>query len=135
MKYGSDPGKSCTLLSTQSTRDSGVERGVKRVNLIHFEHNVHIGEDNAIAAYAGIADSTHTGNRCTLAVQAGVVGHIEIADDVRIVGASIVSHALRDSGTYSPGTLIETCQCLDKNAMRMHQLDDMARRQKKPEQK
>jgi len=124
-----------TTIDRGALDDTVIERGVKLDNLIQIAHNVHIGEDTAIAACVGIAGSTRIGRRCTLAGQVGVVGHIEIADDVHITGAAVVSHTIREPGTYSSGTPLETYQSWLKNAVRMRQLDDMARRLKKLEQK
>ncbi len=124
-----------TTIDRGALDDTVIERGVKLDNLIHIAHNVRIGEDTAIAACVGIAGSTRVGKRCTFAGQVGVVGHIEIADDVHITGAAVVSHTIREPGTYSSGTPLETYQSWLKNAVRMRQLDDMARRLKKLEQK
>jgi len=124
-----------TTIDRGALGDTVIERGVKLDNLIHIAHNVHIGENTAMAACVGIAGSTRVGKRCTFAGQVGVVGHIEIADDVHITGATVVSHTIRNAGTYSSGTPLETYSSWLKNAVRMRQLDDMARRLKKLEQK
>ena len=124
-----------TTIDRGALDDTVIERGVKLDNLIHIAHNVRIGEDTAIAACVGIAGSTRVGKRCTLAGQVGVVGHIEITDDVHITGAAVVSHTIREPGTYSSGTPLEAYSSWLKNAVRMRQLDDMARRLKKLEQK
>jgi len=124
-----------TTIDRGALGDTVIERGVKLDNLIHIAHNVHIGEDTAMAACVGIAGSTRIGKRCTLAGQVGVVGHIEITDDVHITGAAVVSHTIREPGTYSSGTPLEAYASWLKNAVRMRQLDDMARRLKKLEQK
>ena len=124
-----------TTIDRGALEDTVIERGVKLDNLIHIAHNVHIGEDTAIAACVGIAGSTHVGKRCTLAGQVGVVGHIEITDDVHITGATVVTHTIREPGTYSSGTPLEVHSSWLKNAVRIRQLDDMARRLKKLEQK
>jgi UDP-3-O-[3-hydroxymyristoyl] glucosamine N-acyltransferase len=123
-----------TTIDRGALDDTVIERGVKLDNLVHIAHNVHIGEDTAIAACVGIAGSTRVGRRCTLAGQVGVVGHIEITDDVHITGAAVVSHTIRAPGTYSSGTPLEAYSSWLKNAVRMRQLDDMARRLKKLEQ-
>lgn len=124
-----------TAIDRGAIGDTRIERGVKLDNLIHIAHNVQIGEDTAIAACVGIAGSTRIGKRCTIGGQAGIVGHIEITDDVHITGAAVVSHTIREPGTYSSGSPLETYQSWLKNAVRMRQLDDMARRLKKLEQK
>jgi UDP-3-O-[3-hydroxymyristoyl] glucosamine N-acyltransferase len=124
-----------TAIDRGAIGDTRIERGVKLDNLIHIAHNVQIGEDTAIAACVGIAGSTHIGKRCTIGGQAGIVGHIEITDDVHITGATVVTHTIREPGAYSSGAPLETHQGWLKNAVRMRQLDDMARRLKKLEQK
>lgn len=124
-----------TTIDRGAIDDTVIERGVKLDNLIHVAHNVHIGADTAIAACVGIAGSTRIGRRCTIAGQVGIVGHIEITDDVHITGATVVSHSIRQPGTYSSGSPLEPYQSWLKNAVRMRQLDDMARRLKKLEQK
>jgi UDP-3-O-[3-hydroxymyristoyl] glucosamine N-acyltransferase len=124
-----------TTIDRGALDDTVIERGAKLDNLIHIAHNVRIGEDTAIAACVGIAGSTRIGKRCTLAGQVGIVGHIEITDDVHVTGAAVVSHTIREPGTYSSGTPLETYPNWLRNAVRMRQLDDMARRLKKLEQK
>jgi UDP-3-O-[3-hydroxymyristoyl] glucosamine N-acyltransferase len=122
-----------TAIDRGALGDTVIERGVKLDNLIHIAHNVVIGEDTAIAACVGIAGSTRIGKRCTLAGQVGVVGHIEITDDVHVMGAAVVSHTIREPGTYA-GSPLEPYQSWLRNAVRMRQLDDLARRLKKLEQ-
>ena len=124
-----------TTIDRGAIDDTVIERGVKLDNLIHVAHNVHIGADTAIAACVGIAGSTRIGQRCTIAGQVGIVGHIEITDDVHITGATVVTHSIRKAGTYSSGSPLEPYQSWLKNAVRMRQLDDMARRLKRLEQK
>lgn len=124
-----------TTIDRGAIEDTVIESGVKLDNLIHIAHNVRIGADTAIAACVGIAGSTRIGRRCTIAGQVGIVGHIEIADDVTITGATVVTHSIRTAGTYSSGSPLEPYQSWLKNAVRMRQLDDMARRLKRVEQK
>ena len=124
-----------TTIDRGALSDTTIGRGVKLDNLIQIAHNVEIGDDTAIAACVGIAGSTKVGKRCMIAGQVGIVGHIEIADDVHVTGATVVSHTIRKSGTYSSGTPLETYQSWLKNAVRMRQLDDMARRLKALEKK
>jgi UDP-3-O-[3-hydroxymyristoyl] glucosamine N-acyltransferase len=124
-----------TTIDRGALEDTVIERGVKLDNLIQIAHNVHIGEDSAMAACVGIAGSTRIGKRCTLAGQVGVAGHIEITDDVHITAATKVTHTIREPGTYSSGSPLETYSSWLKNAVRMRQLDEMARRLKKLEQK
>jgi UDP-3-O-[3-hydroxymyristoyl] glucosamine N-acyltransferase len=124
-----------TTIDRGALGDTVIGNGVKLDNLIQIAHNVEISDDTAIAACVGIAGSTRIGKRCMIAGQVGIVGHIEIADDVHVTGATVVSHSIREPGTYSSGTPLETYQSWLKNAVRMRQLDEMARRLKRLEQK
>jgi UDP-3-O-[3-hydroxymyristoyl] glucosamine N-acyltransferase len=116
-----------TTIDRGALGDTLIERGVKLDNLIQVAHNVVIGEDTAIAACVGIAGSTRIGRRCTIAGQAGIVGHIEIVDDVHILGAAVVSHSIHQPGRYA-GSPVEPYARWLRNAVRMRQLDEMAHR-------
>ena len=59
---------------------------------------------------------------------AGIVGHIEIADNVHITGMSVVSHSIREPGVYSSGTPLQINSEWQKNAVRFKQLDQLIRR-------
>ncbi|HOQ23731.1 MAG TPA: UDP-3-O-(3-hydroxymyristoyl)glucosamine N-acyltransferase [Bacillota bacterium] len=67
-----------------------IKRGTKMDNLIQIGHNVVIGEDNIIVAMTGIAGSSHTGDRVTLAGQSGVTGHIKIGSDSLVMARGMV---------------------------------------------
>ena len=105
-----------------------IENGVKIDNQVQVAHNVFIGAHTAIAACVGISGSARIGRRCTLAGGVGVVGHLEIADDVHITGMSMVTRSIRRAGTYSAGTPLMGTRLWRRNAVRMKQLDDLARR-------
>lgn len=67
-----------------------IRRGTKMDNLIQIGHNVSIGEDNLIVAMTGIAGSSHTGDRVTLAGQTGLTGHIKIGSDSLVMARGMV---------------------------------------------
>ncbi|MFN3305618.1 MAG: UDP-3-O-(3-hydroxymyristoyl)glucosamine N-acyltransferase [Candidatus Kapaibacteriota bacterium] len=77
-----------------------IEDGVKIDNLVQIAHNVHIGENTAMAAQVGISGSTKIGKRNRLAGQVGIAGHIEIADDVVLEAKSGVAKSITESGVY-----------------------------------
>ena len=76
-----------------------IRRGTKIDNLVQIAHNVEVGEDNAIAAQAGIAGSSKTGKHVMLGGQVGVAGHIELSNQVLVGAQSGVSKSL-PSGKY-----------------------------------
>lgn len=114
--------------------DTVIGNGVKLDNQVHIAHNVHIGNHSAIAGFVGVAGSTKIGKRCTFGGQVGISDHLQIADDVHVTGASVVTHSIREPGVYSSGTPLEENRTWRKNAARIRQLDDMARRLKRLEQ-
>ncbi len=77
-----------------------IEDGVKIDNLVQIAHNVHIGENSAMAAQVGISGSTKIGKRNRLAGQVGIAGHLEITDDVTIEAKSGVPKSILESGVY-----------------------------------
>lgn len=123
-----------TTIDRGSLNDTLIGNGVKLDNQIHIAHNVQIGENTAIAACVGIAGSTRLGRRCTLGGQAGIIGHLEIADDVHITAGSLVTSSIQQAGVYSSSLKAEPAEKWRRNAARLHNLDDMARRLKKLEE-
>lgn len=117
-----------TTIDRGAIHDTLIADGVKLDNLIQVAHNVEIGADTAIAACTGISGSTKVGRRCTLAGAVGVVGHIEIADNVHVSGMTMVSRSLRKSGVYTGSIPAMSHDQWKKNFARLKQLDDMARR-------
>jgi len=77
-----------------------VGRGTKIDNLVQIAHNVEIGKNNIHAAQTGIAGSAKTGDRVMCGGQVGVLGHVEITNDVLIATRSGVSKSLKKSGKY-----------------------------------
>lgn len=117
-----------TTVDRGALKDTEIHVGVKIDNLVQIAHNVIVGENTIIAAGAGIAGSAVIGKRCTVGGQAGVFGHIEVCDDVAIAGKSMVSKSISDPGIYSSSLRVDALKNWQKNAARIYQLDEMARR-------
>ncbi len=81
--------------------DTLIGDGCKLDNLIQVAHNVQIGEHTAIAGCVGIAGSARIGRRCRIGGGAGILGHLEICDDVTISAMSLVTRSIRQPGFYS----------------------------------
>ncbi|UOE40437.1 UDP-3-O-(3-hydroxymyristoyl)glucosamine N-acyltransferase [Chryseobacterium suipulveris] len=73
-----------------------IGKGTKIDNLIQIAHNVKIGENNVIAAQAGIAGSTVIGDWNMIGGQVGIVGHIQIGNQVKIQAQSGVNSNAKD---------------------------------------
>jgi UDP-3-O-[3-hydroxymyristoyl] glucosamine N-acyltransferase len=96
-----------TTIDRGAIGDTVLGNGVKLDNQIQIAHNVHIGDHTAIAACVGIAGSTRIGARCMIGGGAGVGGHLEIADDVVILGFAMVTTSLREPGQYGSGLPVQ----------------------------
>lgn len=73
-----------------------IGKGTKIDNLIQIAHNVKIGQNNVIAAQAGIAGSTIIGDWNQIGGQVGIVGHIKIGNQVKIQAQSGVNNSVED---------------------------------------
>ncbi len=90
-----------TTIDRGTLENTHIHRGVRLDNLIQVAHNVIIGEDSAIAASCAIAGSATIGKRCMIGGMAGIVGHINICDDVIINAKSVVNKSITVPGMYT----------------------------------
>ncbi|MCZ2415709.1 MAG: UDP-3-O-(3-hydroxymyristoyl)glucosamine N-acyltransferase [Burkholderiales bacterium] len=93
-------GANCTI-DRGALEDTVIGDGCKLDNLIQVAHNVRVGEHTAIAGCVGIAGSAVIGRRCRIGGGAGILGHLEICDDVTISAMSLVTRSIRKPGFYS----------------------------------
>lgn len=117
-----------TTVDRGALDDTVIHEGVIIDNLVQIAHNVVIGPHTAIAACCGISGSTRIGAYCVLAGGVGLVGHIEIADRVQITGMTMITKSITQAGSYSSGTAFAASEDWKRTAVRVRQLDDMARR-------
>ncbi len=117
-----------TTIDRGALEDTVIGDGVKLDNLIQVAHNVHIGQHTVVVACSAIAGSAKIGKNCRIAGAVGIVGHIEITDNVTVTAMSMVTHSITEPGVYSSGTLLEKNSAWQKNAVRIKQLDKIARK-------
>jgi len=117
-----------TCIDRGALSDTRIASGVKLDNQIMIAHNVEIGEHTAMAACCGISGSSKIGRHCMLAGGVGLVGHIEICDNVFISGMTMVTHSIKTPGSYSSGTAMQSMDKWKRTAARLRTLDDMAKR-------
>ena len=67
-----------------------IHQGVKLDNLIQVAHNCEIGENTVMSAQAGMAGSTKIGAWCMVGGQAGFSGHIQVADNTKGDGETLI---------------------------------------------
>lgn len=117
-----------------SQEDTWIEEGVKIDNLVQIAHNVRIGAHTVIASGTGISGSTKIGRCCTIAGQVGFAGHLEIADHCTFTGKSMVIGNVHEAGVYSSGMPSMPWRDWRRTAVRVKQLDSLARRIEQLEQ-
>jgi UDP-3-O-[3-hydroxymyristoyl] glucosamine N-acyltransferase len=93
----------CTTVDRGAIEDTILEDGVKLDNQVQIGHNCRIGAHTVVAGCAGISGSTVVGKRCMIGGAVGVVGHLDIGDDVAVTGYTMVSRSLKGPGVYSSG--------------------------------
>ena len=117
-----------TTIDCGALEPTVIENGVILDNQIQIAHNVHIGENTAIAGCVGIAGSTRIGKQCQIGGACNIVGHLEIADNVVLNAASLVSRSIKSAGRYGSGTPLMPIQAWRRSFINMARLDDIARR-------
>ncbi len=128
-------GSGCTI-DRGAIDDTIIADGARLDNQVHVAHNVQIGQHTAIAGQVGFSGSTTVGARCQFGGQVAISGHIDICDDVGLMGRATVTNSIDKPGIYSSGILpLESATQHNKNAVRFRQLDKMARTLRKIEKK
>ena len=124
-----------TTIDRGALDDTVIGNGVKLDNQIQVAHNVHIGDDSAMAGCVGIAGSTHIGQRCTVGGAGMIVGHLELADDVHVSAGTMVTKNLRRPGQYTSIYPLEAHDDWLHNAAQIRRLGQMAKRLAELEEK
>lgn len=117
-----------TTIDRGALSDTRIGNGVKLDNQIMIAHNVEVGDHTAMAGCCGISGSTRIGKRCMIAGGVGMVGHIEVCDDVFVTGMTMVTRSITQPGAYSSGTAMQPTAGWKKSVARIRQLDDLAHR-------
>lgn len=122
-----------TTIDRGAIDDTVIDNGVRLDNLIQIAHNVEIGEHTAMAAFTGISGSTVIGKRCMFGGRAGVVGHVNICDDVVVGGATMISKDIREPGFYAASFPAEKATDWKRMVARFRRIDELVQRVKKLE--
>ena len=117
-----------TTIDRGALGDTVLEEDVRLDNQIQVGHNVRIGAHTAMAGCSAVAGSASIGRHCLVGGGAGILGHLEVCDQVVITAMSLVTHSIREPGEYSSGTPLMDNRSWRKSAARFKQLDDIARR-------
>jgi len=122
-----------TTVDRGALENTIIDDGVKIDNQVQVGHNVHIEEHTAIAGCVAIAGSTRIGKRCIIGGACGISGHIEIADDVTLMGMTGVANSIKEPGVYASAIPAMDVKLWRKNAVSFKQLYTFATRIRKIE--
>jgi UDP-3-O-[3-hydroxymyristoyl] glucosamine N-acyltransferase len=117
-----------TTIDRGALEDTVLEEDVRLDNQIQIAHNVHIGAHTAMAGCSAVAGSARIGRYCLIGGGAGILGHITIADNVRITAKAMVTQSIDTAGEYSSGLPSQESGVWRKNAVRFRHLDELFRR-------
>ena len=92
-------GAGCTI-DRGAINNTQIHNGVKMDNQVHIAHNVIIGENSAIAASCAIAGSTVIGKNLQMGGLSGILGHLEICDDVFVGAHTLITKSIKKPGKY-----------------------------------
>ena len=92
-------GANCTI-DRGAIDDTIIGDGVIFDNLIHIAHNVVIGKNSAIAASCAIAGSTVIGDNFQMGGLSGVLGHLNICDNVKVGAHTLITKNIEVQGEY-----------------------------------
>lgn len=123
-----------TTIDRGSIGDTVLHEDVRLDNQIQIAHNVEIGAHTAIAACTGIAGSTRVGRYCLIGGACGIGGHLQIGDKITLTGMSMVTHSLREPGSYGSAIPAAPEKLWHRNIARLRQLDKLWRKLKRTEQ-
>lgn len=90
-----------TAIDRGALDDTVIADGVKLDNHIQIAHNVSIGPGTIMAGCVAVAGSTVIGARCQFGGRASILGHLVIADDVRVLAGGFVAKSILQPGEYS----------------------------------
>ena len=92
-------GANCTI-DRGAIDDTEIHSGVILDNLVHIAHNVVLGENSAIAASCAIAGSTKIGKNFQMGGLSGVLGHLEVCDNVTVGAHTLITKNITKPGNY-----------------------------------
>ncbi len=92
-------GAGCTI-DRGAIENTEIHNGVKLDNQVHIAHNVILGKNSAIAASCAIAGSSKIGKNLQMGGLSGILGHLEISDNVLIGAHTLITKSINKPGNY-----------------------------------
>lgn len=117
-----------TTIDRGTMDDTVLENDVHLDNQIQIAHNVRIGEHTVMAGCSAIAGSAKIGKNCLIGGGVGIIGHLEVCDNVTLQSMALVTHSIKKPGSYSSVSPLQETSDWRKSAVRIKQLDKIAKR-------
>ncbi|MDJ0905066.1 MAG: UDP-3-O-(3-hydroxymyristoyl)glucosamine N-acyltransferase [Woeseiaceae bacterium] len=124
-----------TTIDCGTVGDTEIGNGVRLDNQVHIAHNVKIGDHTAMAACVGISGSVKIGKRCMFAGMSGAAGHLEICDDVVVLGKGVITKSIRKPGAYAGLFPAEEARKWNRRVASLRRLDKLQSRVSELEKK
>jgi UDP-3-O-[3-hydroxymyristoyl] glucosamine N-acyltransferase len=80
--------------------DSRIGSGTKLDNHSHFGHNIRIGQDTILVGGQLYAGSVSIGSNCVFGGRVSIQGHLEICDNVQLMGLTAIGKSIDKPGQY-----------------------------------
>lgn len=117
-----------TTIDRGTLEDTVLEQDVRLDNQIQIAHNVHIGAHTVMAGCSATAGSAKIGSNCLIGGGVGVLGHLSVCDNVTLQSMTLVTHSIKKPGSYSSVSPMQETKDWRRSAVRIRQLDKIARR-------
>ncbi|MFK8011047.1 MAG: UDP-3-O-(3-hydroxymyristoyl)glucosamine N-acyltransferase [Marinicellaceae bacterium] len=117
-----------TTIDRGTMEDTILEDDVRLDNQIQIAHNVFIGKHTVMAGCSAVAGSAKIGKNCLIGGGVGIIGHLEVCDGVTLQSMALVTRSIKRPGSYSSVAPIQETHEWRKSAVRIKQLDKIAKR-------
>jgi UDP-3-O-[3-hydroxymyristoyl] glucosamine N-acyltransferase len=117
-----------TTIDRGTMDDTVLENDVHLDNQIQIAHNVRIGAHTVMAGCSAVAGSAKIGKNCLIGGGVGIIGHLEVCDNVTLQSMALVTHSIKKAGSYSSVSPLQETSNWRKSAVRIKQLDKIAKR-------
>lgn len=117
-----------TTIDRGTIDDTVLENDVRLDNQIQIAHNVRIGAHTVMAGCSAVAGSAKIGKNCLIGGGVGIIGHLEVCDNVTLQSMALVTHSIKKPGSYSSVAPLQDTKDWRRSAVRIKQLNNMAKR-------
>jgi len=117
-----------TTIDRGTMEDTILEDDVRLDNQIQIAHNVSIGKHTVMAGCSAVAGSAKIGKNCLIGGGVGIIGHLEVCDGVTLQSMALVTRSIKKPGSYSSVSPLQETHEWRRSAVRIKQLDKIAKR-------